>query len=437
MKVNVQDNNILPPFSSENWQSWTPRQEIAPIFDKRLECNETLLIISSEDSFQAYGAWYCEIHGVLDGTSYEIMADYETKQVDYESVSVNVIVTWMDQSGKWLGRGYIDTYEITDDGLTRLKQRMDPPAGSRSVKIELEFRWSQGGSVTFRQVSLRPVEAARSRKVKLVTTYVNPNGDHRSDLSANLQELLNTLELAGHEQPDLVCLSETLYDRSSGYSVEEIAQTLNGEVVKAICQKAKEIQSYVVFNLYEKDGFCLYNTSLLIDRSGEIVGLYRKVHLPLFEAQDGITPGSDYPVFTTDFGIIGLLICWDQSFVESARCLRMKGAEILCISTAGESKIQQIARAVDNGMYVVVAGINGDMVDDGTGKWVCNPRSKPSRIINPNGDILGEIGPDDSKVLGVEINLNAKFMEYWMSVGPTFGEKRSLFARERRPDTYS
>lgn len=436
MKTSKQDNNLMPPFSSEKWKSWTPRPEIAPIFDRRLENKETLLVISSLDSFHAYGAWNCEINDVLEGTSYEIMAEYETKQIDYESVSVNMIVTWMDKSGKWLGREYVDTYEDTEDGPTKLKKRLDSPAGSGAVKIELEFRWSKGSSVTFRQASLNLVEPARSRKVKLVTTYVNPYGEHRSDLSANLQELLDTLELAGHEQPDLVCLSETLYDRSSGYSVQEIAQPLDGELVKAICQKAKEIRSYVVFNLYEKDGLCFYNTSLLINRSGEVAGIYRKVHLPLFEAQDGVTPGSDYPVFDTDFGRIGLLICWDQSFVESARCLRMKGTEILCISTAGEAKIQQIARAVDNGMYVVVAGINGDIIDGGFGNWIGDPGSKPSRIINPNGEILGEIGPEDSKVLGLEIDLNAKFMEYWMSVGPTFGDKRNLFARERRPDTY-
>ncbi|WP_138752207.1 carbon-nitrogen hydrolase family protein [Paenibacillus sinopodophylli] len=436
MKTTKQVNNLLPLFSSDKWKSWTPRQEIAPIFNRRLDHDDTWLSLSSVDAFHAYGAWYCEVNDVLEGTSYEIMAEYETKQINYESVSVNMIVTWMDEVGKWLGREYVDTYEAAEDGLSRLKKVLDAPVGSETVKIELEFRWATGGSVIFRKASLCPVESARPRQVKLMTTYINPYGEHRSDLSANVQELLDTLELAGLEQPDLVCLSETLYDRSSGYSVQEVAQALNGELVQAICRKAKEIRSYVVFNFYEKDNCNYYNTSVLINRSGEVAGMYRKVHIPLFEAQDGVTPGSDYPVFETDFGTVGLLICWDQSFVESARCLRLKGAEIVCISTAGESKIQQIARAVDNGMYVVVAGINGDIVDGGSGKWIADPRSKPSRIINPNGVVLGEIGPDDSKVLGIEIDLNAKFMEYWMSVGPAFGDKRNLFARERRPDTY-
>ncbi|MNI02953.1 hypothetical protein D3C73_558450 [compost metagenome] len=132
-----------------------------------------------------------------------------------------------------------------------------------------------------------------------------------------------------------------------------------------------------------------------------------------------------------------MLVCWDQNFTESARCLGMKGAEIICISTAGEAKIQQIARAIDNGMYVVVAGINGDIINDGLGNWVSDLLGKPSRIINPIGEVLGEIGPDDDKVLGVEIDLNAKFTGYWLSVGPTFGEMRSLYTRQRRPDTYS
>ncbi len=51
---------------------------------------------------------------------------------------------------------------------------------------------------------------------------------------------------------------------------------------------------------------------MLLDRAGAIAGRYRKTHLPLVEAEAGVTPGSAYPVFKTDFGMIGLLVCWDQ-----------------------------------------------------------------------------------------------------------------------------
>lgn len=82
-------------------------------------------------------------------------------------------------------------------------------------------------------------------------------------------------------------------------------------------------------------------------------------------------------MFKTDFGIVGLLICYDQMFPEAARALRLQGAEILCISTAGEAKLQQQARALDNGMYVVVAGTNGDPIQNAAGVWVSDRDSEP------------------------------------------------------------
>ena len=71
----------------------------------------------------------------------------------------------------------------------------------------------------------------------------------------------------------------------------------------------------------EREGTAIYNTAVLIDRDGLLVGKYRKVNLPYDEFEDGITPGSDYPVFQTDFGKVGMMICWDSQFPDAARAL--------------------------------------------------------------------------------------------------------------------
>jgi len=68
---------------------------------------------------------------------------------------------------------------------------------------------------------------------------------------------------------------------------------------------------YIVAGIYEKVGRLIYNTGILIDRKGKIIGKYRKTHLPPEEySREGVTPGTDYPVFETDFGKIGILICY-------------------------------------------------------------------------------------------------------------------------------
>jgi predicted amidohydrolase len=170
------------------------------------------------------------------------------------------------------------------------------------------------------------------------------------------------------------------------------------------------------------DGERYYNTAVLFDRRGAIVGRYRKTHLPLAEAESGVTPGSDYPVFETDFGTVGILICWDHWFPETARILRTRGAEIILISTIGDAPLQSMARAADNAIPVVVAGADG---------------KTPSRIIDAEGSIIGEIASDGDDVCVREIDLDQRRLRHWLSVGTADGDPHNLLLKERRTDTYA
>ena len=108
---------------------------------------------------------------------------------------------------------------------------------------------------------------------------------------------------------------------------------------------AKKYNLYIVAGIYEKDGDTVYNTAVLISRTGEYAGKYRKVCLPREEIQGGITPGKSLPVFDTDFGRIGLMICWDVFFPEPARTLAHKGAEVIFLPIWGGNLTLAKARA--------------------------------------------------------------------------------------------
>jgi predicted amidohydrolase len=142
------------------------------------------------------------------------------------------------------------------------------------------------------------------------------------------------------------------------------------------------------------------------------------------EAEDGMTPGNDYHVFDTEFGKIGLLICWDNWFVEPARIMRLKGAEMVFFPIAGDSDdhwdVMSRARAIDNGLYLVSSNTTGGA----------------SRIVNPEGEVLAEAA-GDFKLAVADIDLNQEWRAKWLSIGPGLGEGRSLYLKERRPDTYS
>lgn len=101
---------------------------------------------------------------------------------------------------------------------------------------------------------------------------------------------------------------------------------------------AKELQVVLPISFYEKDINRLYNSVACIDADGELLGVYRKAHIPddhFYQEKFYFSPGdSGFRVFNTKYGVIGIGICWDQWFPETARCMAVQGAEILFYPTA-------------------------------------------------------------------------------------------------------
>ncbi len=91
-------------------------------------------------------------------------------------------------------------------------------------------------------------------------------------------------------------------------------------------------------SFYEKDGNRLFNSVAMIDANGEILGVYRKTHIPddhFYQEKFYFTPGNTgFRVFRTRYGQVGVGVCWDQWFPETARCLAVQGADLLCFPTA-------------------------------------------------------------------------------------------------------
>ncbi|MDO4622396.1 MAG: N-carbamoylputrescine amidase [Eubacteriales bacterium] len=109
----------------------------------------------------------------------------------------------------------------------------------------------------------------------------------------------------------------------------------------AVChfmQIAKELSVVLPISFYEKDGKRLFNTTAVIDADGTLLGIYRKTHIPddhYYQEKFYFTPGdTGFRTWKTRYGTIGVGICWDQWFPETARCLAINGAELLFYPTA-------------------------------------------------------------------------------------------------------
>ena len=114
--------------------------------------------------------------------------------------------------------------------------------------------------------------------------------------------------------------------------------TLENDAVKHFAKLAKELEIVIPVSFYERDGNRLFNSAAVIDADGEILGVYRKTHIPddhYYQEKFYFTPGdTGFRAFKTRYGTIGVGICWDQWFPETARGMALKGAELLFYPTA-------------------------------------------------------------------------------------------------------
>ncbi len=293
---------------------------------------------------------------VKAGGFYQFTAEYKAQNVTSPERSVLSRVVWLDSRGK-----QVETpeYPLTSphrssDGWTVLTGTYAAPVGSSLARLELHLRWAADGQVRWRKVELKPSEPPARRLVRLATVNHRPRGTRSPQ--ENLDQFAALVADAARQRADIVCLPEGVTVVGNGKTYAEVSEPIPGPSAQFLGQVASRNRAYLVAGLYERDGTTIYNTSVLIGRDGTLLGKYRKVCLPREEIDGGITPGREYPVFDTEFGRIGMMICWDVHFPEVARELAARGAEVIFMPIWGGNETLARARAIENQIYLVASG---------------------------------------------------------------------------------
>ncbi len=159
-----------------------------------------------------------------------------------------------------------------------------------------------------------------------------------------------------------------------GLRFTEVAQRVPGPASNLLAQRAAGYGTHIVFGMVTKERVesVLYNAAVLVGPDGELIGQYRKLHLP-GEERLAFRPGFRLPVFETALGRIGILLGWDLAFPEAARSLALEGADLLCVCASWghppsehqaaaleEWRTYVHARALENAFYVVAANRIGE-----------------------------------------------------------------------------
>ena len=272
--------------------------------------------------------------------------------------------------------------------------------------------------------------------------------------SKDVQENINKAEKMVREAADnganIILLPE-LFERQyfcqeKRYDYYDYALPLeNNPAVNRFKEVAKELGVVIPVSFYERDIDRLFNTVAMIDADGSVLGIYRKTHIPddhFYQEKFYFTPGdTGFKVFDTRFGCIGVGICWDQWFPETARCMAVQGAEMLLYPTAiGSEPILDVdssghwrrvmqGHAAANLMPVVAANRIGvetvEPCKENAGQSYSLDFYGCSFIADATGDIIASAKQEETILYG-EFDLDV-LKEERLSWG--------LF-RDRRPETY-
>ena len=164
-----------------------------------------------------------------------------------------------------------------------------------------------------------------------------------SDAASNLQTAERLIRQAAAEGAQIILLPE-LFERpyfcqERQYGYYQYARTAEeNAAVARLSALARELRVVLPVSFYERDGNRLYNSAAILDADGSLLGVYRKTHIPddhYYQEKFYFTPGNTgFRVWNTRYARIGVGICWDQWFPETARCLALNGAELLLFPTA-------------------------------------------------------------------------------------------------------
>jgi len=193
----------------------------------------------------------------------------------------------------------------------------------------------------------------------------------------NLTRMVELLEKASADKPDIVCFPECSPMLGlSNKEFVEAAEEVTGRIFQTMASLARKYEVYVVCPMAEKKGERVYNSALLIDRNGEHLGGYHKMHPTIGEIEAGITPGTEPKTFQLDFGTVGFAICFDLNFEDVIKGLIRNRVELVFFPSMYPGGLQLKIWAFNHGVYLVSAYTGeGSMIVDPLGRVLATSSS--------------------------------------------------------------
>ncbi|MFB3826415.1 MAG: carbon-nitrogen hydrolase family protein [Bryobacteraceae bacterium] len=389
----------------QGWTKWSPRPEIAP--RAWVEAGGALAL-AGDSNPAVYGGWEYTARGVMPGRWYRFSARYRGVGFTFENGQVLARLDWAAASGKRAGQPDF-VYQARRDGAwTQVTAEAPAPPNAAAVKIQLWLANAPQATVWWDDITLEETPAPKPRPVTIASVNFRP--DKAAGPEDSVRQFLGVVQAKVPATADLILLPEGITVVATGMKYADVAEPVPGRTTSALGEVARRRKAYIAAGIYEREGPAVYNTAVLLDRSGKLAGKYRKVYIPREEFEGGITPGIDYPVFQTDFGRVGMMICYDVFYADPARALALAGAEIILMPIWGGPLPLATARALENHVFLAASGYG-----------------HPTYIMNPLGEQIAS-APERGTVAIATVDLNHRYADGWL------GWMRARFFKELRLD---
>lgn len=400
-----------PDGKPDGWTIWSARPETAPrcfVDSMRFRTRPGSLAISGNSNIGEHGGWERLVPGVEPGAWYRFTAYYRAEAVSYEPAQVVARLDWRNLHNGRAGQpDYV--YKAQREGSwTRVTLDTQSPGDANAVVVQLYLSNAPQGGVWWDDVSLEQIPTPAARKITIAAVNLRPQ--RTGSAGESVRQFLNAIESAVLQKTDVILLPEGITVIGTGKKYAEVAETIPGPTTSRLSEMARKRNSYIAAGIYEREGPVIYNTAVLLDRAGNLAGKYRKVYLPREEVEQGLTPGNDYPVFPTDFGTVGLMICYDVFFADPARALATKGADVILMPIWGGDQTLGKARAIENKVFLVSSGYD-----------------YPTYVMDPDGEILSA-APRNATAAIATIDLQRRYLD------PHLGDMHGQRMKELRLD---
>jgi len=221
-------------------------------------------------------------------------------------------------------------------------------------------------------------------KIRVAQIRVYPG---KGELEANHTSLMDILaDIQRKEEVDMLVTPEGFLD---GYVVTEKSVTKNdmgkyaidperSAYTRAVSDWAKRNKAWVIYGCARKATGGVYNTALIYNREGALVGMYDKTHIQTHDHK--YLPGKHLNVYESDFGLFGVMICADRRWPETSRTLTLKGARVIFNPTYGMhgdlNLCMMRTRSYENGIFIVFTHPGQSLITGPNGAVVRNNRDK-------------------------------------------------------------